>query len=352
MRAWTVSLLLAFVALAGCTSDEPTTDDHDGHDEPDGMDGMDHDDGVGGNETVDDTPVPDDCPEVDDSNGTRTGEDGCPVANSVPEALLGSDILTAQAPAAITFSFEGADADNDTLQWGLDVDSDGVFELEGNETQLPGSYTHTFETDGEYLATFSLSDGNVTAIETAVVTITPASFPFIFEAYFAEPCLLCGEDPTASISHLTGQAGIDQVWVEIPAEYIGTEYAASALPNTLGLAFFDACDGSVVEVGGSEGTVPEGAGCVAMWHGGTVRGGKLSFVADGDLNDLPEDLTCYADGVQIGVSELGAALYQTDGTWVYQEGNGIPGIQWNGEPSGPLEETHKPGCANGDIVII
>lgn len=354
MRTILALLVLLVAALAGC-ADEPAT-------EPDAHDGMEHESGEHESDEGMEAMEPVECGPVDETNGTRTGDDGCPVPNHPPVASLSVDIITAPEGETITFSFQATDDDEDALQWALDVNGDGTNDAEGGSDDLPGTFAHAYDLAGDYTATFTVFDANVSDNASVDVTIVPDSTPLQFEAYFSEPCPLCSQDPSTSISHLSGEMGLDQVWIEIPAEYIGTAFFAKSTGGSLGMMFADACDGAVVasvSTGApdgttvtAEGTVPEGAVCAVLWDGAT-RGGKLSFVADGGEADLPEDPICYtSDFVQIGVSEAGQAVYQTDGTWFYQESNGIPGLQWNNNPSPGIAEVHKPDCTGGDVMLI
>ncbi|MGB1696949.1 MAG: hypothetical protein ACPHK8_00955 [Thermoplasmatota archaeon] len=245
------------------------------------------------------------------------------------------------------------------FSWSFDQDSDGTPEATGE--LVPFNLTVLYA-PGAYVATLTMTGHGHTWIGTHNLTIEeyiPPIPPTVREGIVSEPCPACGGEQGSwdnSIGHLSGEQGIDAVWFEIPADIAGAPFVAGSTAGDIGISFQDSCNGAEIEhfIGGpATGTVPGGAGCVFMWQEGTIRGSKLSFIANGDLRDREDDGLCWADDfLLLGFNQAGVGIYQTDGTWFYAEDNGIPGLQWNENPSPGLAEVHKEGCTGGDLMLI
>lgn len=202
MRSLVVALLVAMVAVSGCFGDDDEPETHEHHEEhdpcADTMDAMDHGDddamesgnesgalalrsvlplrqeqgnetgNTTGNETMDagnDTAEPD----------VRYDENGCPFPNTPPVSGFQADVTNGTVPFDVVFTFNGTDDNGDNLTWTLDVDGDGVADSEGNQNNLPGNFTYTFTTAGQYVSEFVLNDGS--AEHVAKVLITAADPP-------------------------------------------------------------------------------------------------------------------------------------------------------------------------------
>lgn len=245
------------------------------------------------------------------------------------------------------------------FSWAFDQDSDGTPEAVGELVPFNLSVLYA---PGSYVASLTMTGHGHTWVGVHNLTIVEYIPPIpatVREGIVSEPCLTCGGELGSwdnSLGHLSGEQGIDSVWFEIPADIAGAPFVAGSTAGELGISFQDTCNGSEIEsfVGGpATGTVPGGAGCVFMWQEGTTSGTKLSFIANGDLQDREDDGLCWADDFTlIGINQAGVGVYQTDGTWFYAEDNGIPGLQWNDNPSPGLGEVHKEGCTGGDMMLI
>lgn len=248
---------------------------------------------------------------------------------------------------------------DENFTWSFDQDTDGIPEATGNLVPFnitvlyaPGNFTATLTMQGHgqnWTGTHNLS----------VQEFVPPIPPTIVEGIVSEPCVGCEGDTGSwdqSIGHLAGEPGIDSTWHEIPAELAGAPYVAVSTAGTIGVSFQDTCNGSEIDLARgapARGIIPDGAGCVFMWEEGTNRGTKLTFIANGDVSDRPNDGMCWATSFALlGLNQAGVGVYQTDGTWFYAESNGVPGLQWSSEPIPGLAEVHKEGCSNPDMIII
>lgn len=96
--------------------------------------------------------------------------------NTAPLVALAADNTTVTVPADVTFTVRASDEDGDDLAWSLDADGDGSPDADGtlaaaNGTYANASFTLTFDTEGTYNATVSVSDGEATANATIVITV-------------------------------------------------------------------------------------------------------------------------------------------------------------------------------------
>ena len=150
-------LLVAALAMAGCTASPA---------EPEGGDDDSNDEGTGGG-------APGGSSGGGSSGGASndTGSDG---TNLRPTALLEASAVSGQAPLIVSFTLNGSDPDGDNLTWSFDADGDGQDEING--TLLPAAYEHTYDV-GTFLANLTVSDGNLTAFGNVTITVTAAPAP-------------------------------------------------------------------------------------------------------------------------------------------------------------------------------
>lgn len=142
---WAASLLLVSIALAGCSGGgEPasTASTDDGKD---------------------------DGPLDDGGNGTKQP----PALNRRPLPTFDADALNGSAPLLVNFSLDGADPDDDALNWTLDVDGDGTPDFNGSA--LPATVNHTYTEPGTFNATYTLSDGLLEAQASLTFNVTAAA---------------------------------------------------------------------------------------------------------------------------------------------------------------------------------
>src|SRR5687768_8665413 len=71
-----------------------------------------------------------------------------PLPNKRPLPSLDVSSLTGSVPLTVNFTLEGADPDNDTLYWSLDMETDGQPEFNG--TELPAVVNYTFTVNGTF----------------------------------------------------------------------------------------------------------------------------------------------------------------------------------------------------------
>ena len=82
---------------------------------------------------------------------------------------------------------------------------------------------------------------------------------------------------------------------------------------------------------------------------------SVTIVVQAPAVEEADDGVCHADPSEY--EEIppvgGAILYLADTSWIYEETNGIPGLQWSSEPS-LLGENHAKGagCLDGDTIIF
>lgn len=238
MRTAVVAGLLAFVALAGCVSEEPV--EHG----PRKLASEDADPFNDRNSTLIAQPGP-----------QEQGEDA-PEANEPPVAHLSADTENGTVPFNVTFTLEGTDPDGDPLSWTFDADGDGVEEANG--TVLPGEFTFSFTEAGLYKASLNLSDGLQVADTTLFINATAAGG---VENEGPEPVVMSGISVGSPIGCAVGDplyhyfdaalAGFWHFTVEATAANgVGTEWWAG-----------DSSAGTL----GTTGVIPEGADNVAVY---------------------------------------------------------------------------------------
>lgn len=195
MRILGLTAMLALVALAGCLGgdDEPTDDRHGDCPAPadEAMDTMEPEGNeTGGNESV--LALRSLQPGNETGNETgpeaqsgepetmEAGHDECPedgMAGIGAGAYLASDVASGEAPLDVLFDFGVTEITMDEfLTWTLDVNTDGVFESEGNGNNLVegGNFTFTYTEAGVWNATFEATDGIDSWNATLAITVTAA----------------------------------------------------------------------------------------------------------------------------------------------------------------------------------
>lgn len=178
-----------------------------------------------------------------------------------------------------SFTLTGTDPDGDALQWALAF-GDGAQET---GTALPANVTHEFA-PGNYTATFNVTDGKLTASYNVSVVVGSSGPSLTFTGDVANYCSFCTEalgeqdgsepaSPFPSVSWLTGEQGIDAVWVVIPAELIGRPWTATTTGPDVATAAFTACGPTgkfieMVDTGAipETGVIPAGTGCFVLWE--------------------------------------------------------------------------------------
>lgn len=284
-----IALLLALaLPLAGCLGESDEGDGTPLEEEGQG--------GPSNEEPQNDTPDPvDDTPTCDSVDGpTRDGPDGCPVANSDPVAGIVASKMTGEVPFDVTFDLTGSDADNDTLSWTLDADGDGSADTQGES--LPANFTFSYAAEGLYNVTFTVTDGDGTAVAGLEINATGAVeeaggfVPFIVTLNMIEGCELCvdgGQNSQGCVGFHLGVNEIDCGWVEIPpeawglpfsvyAELTGPLTAANGIDASPDIEWYDSCSAGGTSVGTDidgnhdiptvKGTIPEGAGCLIIFE--------------------------------------------------------------------------------------
>lgn len=159
MRAAISILLLLSLTFAGCLGEDGGADDS-----PDpGMD--------------DDPTEGDDAPADPGSEEPTSTPTSGPAPNDTedrpPTATLTASIQQGEIPFNVTFTLDGEDPDGDALQWSLDADGDDTADIEG--TTLPADYTHQYDTEGLFNATFTVSDGSNTTTRNILINATAAA---------------------------------------------------------------------------------------------------------------------------------------------------------------------------------
>lgn len=146
MRVWFVTSLLLALALSGCAGEEtPETTETE-------------------------------IPEGGTFEETGTAENATE-NNTIPTATLTVHVPAGFAPVNVLFNFSiDGFADASFVDWTLDVDGDGFPEAEGFGG-LPGNYTQTFSTQGNFTAIFEAFDDTHTVSVEATFAIIEEELP-------------------------------------------------------------------------------------------------------------------------------------------------------------------------------
>lgn len=204
------------------------------------------------------------------ATGNMTGGSNETFENTPPQGSLTVNV-TGEGPFQATFTVDGSDADGDFLEWTLDADGDGQSDADG--TSLPATATIELS-EGSYNATLNLTDG-WTFVEIHLPFNAsferPPRDPFSQGGTLTLNCLQCTEaGANTGVGYRAGMSGLDSIFFEIPAEYVGGEFTATADAGNIDLVFRDSCDGggavgdAYVNPGDESGIVPNAA-CVLMW---------------------------------------------------------------------------------------
>lgn len=205
------------------------------------------------------------------------------------------------------------------------------------------------------------------------------SYPRLSEGYVTESCEQCGAGgANTGVGYRASVERLEQVFLEIVEEDWGQPFAARTTDNHIGLVFRDNCDagGAGVLYQPEDlvttiyGEIPNGARCALMWDqalwtgaeapdgdgGGNTRvttaGAKLSMlIGSEDVSLMDEDGLCFSNPVSQAIIPVLGGLVYADGTWIYAEHNGIPGLQLSSEGS-LLDEQHVKDCQNGDLLVF
>lgn len=349
MRFVLTAALLVLVALGGCVEEEtpdpgPTLASEDDADPFND----------GGSTVVDGPRRQDSRPSDDEATDTPTF-----TGNAPPSVTFTADLASGAAPLALTFSFNASDAEGDAIAWALDADGDGSPDAEGTDADLPGSFTATFDAAGVYKAAFTASDAENTTEASFTVTVNadapvlPA--PIVFSGLsLGSPvgCLFADGD----LYHFFDPA-IAGVWV----------FSIEAT-SVLGAEAEWWAGESYLENSAGPGVIPAGADNVAVCdpllplpveytltlaHPDYVAGGEAP-AEDPEEPEEPaseEETLCPTDTDAVEVP--GAGLYITvldtlsspGSIWIYEESNGIAGLQRN-------DETVPTSCPTPDTIIF
>lgn len=224
----------------------------------------------------------DDDPSASTSGSLSSSGTGLP--NRAPTAQLNASVANGTSPLNVTFTIDGADADNDTLDWTLAF-GDGN---ETNGTRLPANVTHAYATEANLtvLAVLTVSDGVRNATANVTLTVTPADASSaaltILEGEVAtncatqEGCYTVGSEGCAG--WLLHEQGLDCVWFELAPELVGLPFVTES-SGDVDVDFRTDCEltGSSVVIFGAggqeEGEIPD-AGCAVLFDydaGGLLR---------------------------------------------------------------------------------
>ena len=181
--------------------------------------------------------------------------------NEPPTATLNGSVSNGSAPLEVVFTIEGEDPEGAALTWALDFDFDDIADESGDE--LPANVTHVFELPGEYVATLTVSDGELEGTASFDVSVIEAvetdPEPVVFEgsAFIPDPVMVTEGECLFPLLALAGlpTGGISGDVHDVPGEIIGWNYVLSSA------GFVTIWVNAALEyVGeGVSGTVPEGA---------------------------------------------------------------------------------------------
>jgi PKD repeat protein len=281
MRVSPAALLVACLALSGCSG--------------------------GGRDPSDaaTTPTPTFDPSIDDaaspaqapSPAASTGPSPAPKAppaNHRPTAQLTASADHGATPLRVNFTADGADVDGDALSWSLDFG-------DGNRTTgtaLPAILPHEFARVGSYNATLTVQDGKLDATAVVHLKVNSSAPALVFSGAVAVDCSLqCGgcdstqpNEATCFVgdnglapgaagcaSFTSAKAGVDCVWVAVPANLVGHAFTVTSTKGDPDIDFLDACSAaeaeqsvSVWNSGPEAGVVPAGMGCLVAWEWNAV----------------------------------------------------------------------------------
>ncbi len=246
MKAWWAALLIAAVAIAGCTSNDDATTEEPTLD-------ADVEATETGTQTATSAPEPSETGGAEPQENETTGGG----ANVAPVADLQVDTMEGTAPLNVTFSLAVSDDDGDDVTWDLDF-GDGSDLLTG--TNATFNVTHTYA-EGNFSAMLTVSDGTDSANVTVMITVAAAEAAG--GPVYEDLWVVQGED---GLCHAKDAVAVGPIW----------------------------------------------------------------------LHDRPGEGDPY-----------GAGFVGGGGTWVYEETNGIEGMQVSSEEGG-----NYGSCLNGDLLIF
>lgn len=245
IRPIITTLLLLVVGLAGCSSDPSDADPIET---------------TTGTSTTTSTTTTSST-----GTSTTTTTTSAPAQqNKSPTASLSASIEAGEAPVAVEFTLEGADADGDALTWMFDADEDGTIDAEG--TDLPATVSFNYTTEGVYNATLTVSDGvnqtqAVRAIDVTAAVAQQEGLILTGGVLFADPwaVALGGCLADAGRRDAGGPNGITGTEHAIAPEQWGWTYAFDVTGVIAEFWSPDAILGAA-----AAGTVPEGADSVVV----------------------------------------------------------------------------------------
>lgn len=211
MHKWLVSVLLvATLALAGCTGDE------------------------GDDATLD----------TDEGSGLGTPDAAVPDL----EASLSPSATEGPAPLAVTFDLAAV---GNATSWQLDVDGDGSADAEGEE--LPADHSHEYLDPGTFEATFTVFGASHNATHRLAIMVLEPEVEIPEPEEFGGKMLMF--DPTTDVRGCTDAPQVSGQKHQVKQEWSGWLYEADTAPfRTL---WHD--DSGLLEEGTESGTVPAGA---------------------------------------------------------------------------------------------
>lgn len=276
MNPKTLPLLVALaVALSGCLGifgddPEPVNGDTDNGDNGDSDNG-DADNGDNG---------------ANDDNGDDDGPD--PILP--PTASLTADVVAGATPLNITFTLDGDDPEDFSINWTLDA-GDGSAPYTGSGDDLPLDVEHSFEAVGNYTAVFEVTNGEFTETEQLNITVSePEPVPELVAEYEESADFVGGlvADPPEIVllqcpGFVLGVNGLGCVFFEFEDDFSGMRYEVETETESLRYAIWDECDptghgleSAGVEESFHEGEIPDGAGCFIVW-------GPVTHTADAPI---------------------------------------------------------------------
>lgn len=283
------------------------------------------------------------------------------------------------------------------IDWALFHDRNPNPVAEGDATDLPGSYNQTLYAPGYHMYGFraddtqALNETRILIIEVgehedeAPTEYQIAHFRWRIDTFFGdagiEPLPPVGETivdlvelvPQRHMAYWrtdnsyceeTGSGNVqtvNAVWLDIDPNTWGqdffTEFGGESGLLVAGMRWaagsttisyqYDTDSGEYYEI---DGVVPDGATRVYFFSCGGIPGLMQAFYTTGisETNpEFPDDPACRTDTAArfLGATTSGAYVSDVGGVWVYQESNGISGLQ--------RSDTSGPGaCVNADTLIF
>lgn len=212
-------------------------------------------------------------------------------SNTAPSVVLSASPASGTAPLEVVFTLNGTDADGDALTWSLDLDGDGIGDVDGSD--LPAQHTATLDA-GNHTATLTVDDGQETATSSVEIQVAAPEAPApegpiqVVDGTYTVPFEGC------TIAYPSVQAGQDLATLaggdldEVSRVQFDVDPATYGLPFTVtwshdvgylyaALAFTDA-EGTVLGSVGTDPTAQE-AGMGDLSKEGTVPADAVFGIA-------------------------------------------------------------------------